>query len=65
MLGANTTQSEVSKMLSEWADGTTSMVYWSQFPATNQRCRIRLRVLPHFLSISASETGCTQPHEDK
>jgi hypothetical protein len=43
---------------------TASVVYWSEFLATDPEVRVRFPVLPDFLSSSGSGTGSTQPRED-
>jgi hypothetical protein len=42
---------------------TASVVYWSEFQATDPEVRLRFPALPHFLSSSGSGTGSTQPRE--
>jgi hypothetical protein len=40
-----------------------SVVYWSEFLATDPEVPVRCPVLPDFLSSSGFETGSTQPRE--
>jgi hypothetical protein len=42
---------------------TASVVYWSQFLATDLEVRVRFTVLPDFLRSSGAGTGSTQPRE--
>jgi hypothetical protein len=42
---------------------TVSVVWWSEFPATDPEVRVRFPALSDFLRISESETGSTQPCE--
>jgi hypothetical protein len=42
---------------------TASVVYWSEFLATDPEVRVRFPALPDFLRSSGSGTGSTQPHE--
>jgi hypothetical protein len=41
---------------------TVSVVWWSEFLATDPKFQVRFLALPDFLS-SVSGTGSTQPHE--
>jgi hypothetical protein len=43
---------------------TASVVYWSEFLATDPEVRVRFPALPDFLRSSGSGTGSTQPRED-
>jgi hypothetical protein len=40
---------------------SASVVYWSEFLATDAEVRVRFPALPHFLRSSGSGTGSTQP----
>jgi hypothetical protein len=42
---------------------TASVVWWSEFLATDPEVRVRFAVLPDFLRSSASGTGSIQPRE--
>jgi hypothetical protein len=42
---------------------TASVVYWSEFLATDPEARVRFQALPHFLRSSEFGTGSTQPRE--
>jgi hypothetical protein len=42
---------------------TASVVYWSEFLATDPEVRVRFPALPDFLRSSESVTGSTQPRE--
>jgi hypothetical protein len=42
---------------------TASVVYWSEFLATDPEVRARFQALPDFLRSSESGTGSTQPRE--
>jgi hypothetical protein len=42
---------------------TTSVVYCSEFLATDPEVRVRFSALPYFLRSSGSGTGSTQPRE--
>jgi hypothetical protein len=42
---------------------TASVVWWSEFLATDVEVRVRLSALPDFQSSSGSGTGSTQPRE--
>jgi hypothetical protein len=42
---------------------TASVIYWSQFLATDPEVRVRFPALPDFLRSSGSGTGSTQPCE--
>jgi hypothetical protein len=43
---------------------TASVVWWSEFQATDPEVRVRFPALPDFLRSSGSETGYTQSCED-
>jgi hypothetical protein len=43
---------------------TTSVVWWSEFLATDPEVRIPFPALPDSLRNSGSGTGCTQPREN-
>jgi hypothetical protein len=42
---------------------TASVVYWSEFQATDPEVRVRFPELPDFLRSSGFGTGSTQPRE--
>jgi hypothetical protein len=42
---------------------TASVVWWSEFLATDPEARVRFPALSHFLRSSGSVTGSTQPRE--
>jgi hypothetical protein len=42
---------------------TVSVVWWSEFLATDPEVRVRFPALPDFLRSSGSGTGFTQPRE--
>jgi hypothetical protein len=43
---------------------TASVIYWSEFLATDPEFRVRFPALPDFLRSSGSGTGSTHPRED-
>jgi hypothetical protein len=45
-----------------WYSGTASVVYWSEFLATDPEARARFQALPEKKS-NGSGTGSTQPRE--
>jgi hypothetical protein len=42
---------------------TASVVYWSEFLATDSEVRVRFAALPDFLRSSGSGMGSSQPRE--
>jgi hypothetical protein len=40
-----------------------SVIWWSEFLATDPEVRVRFPALPHFLKSSGTGTRGTQPHE--
>jgi hypothetical protein len=44
---------------------TTSVVYWSEFLATDPEARVRFLAVPDFMGNNGSETGFAQPRDYK
>jgi hypothetical protein len=42
---------------------TSTIIFWSEFLATDPEVRVRFPALPDFLRSSGSGTGSTQPRE--
>jgi hypothetical protein len=53
----------ITFLLHIFLTSAASVVYWSEFLATDPEVWVRFPALPDFLRSSESGTGSTQPHE--